>query len=72
MILKKYYEFIDGIKGIGILLIVFVHWGAYSDNSFARIYSVYGAKAVEMFIIVSTFLSCKSYAGHYNSIRLGC
>lgn len=61
---KKYYGFIDGIKGISILLIVLVHWGAYSDNQFVSTYSAYGARAVEMFLIVSTFLSCKSYTGY--------
>ena len=68
---RKQYGFIDGIKGISILSIILVHWGAYSGNSVVCTYSAYGARAVEMFLIVSTFLSCKSYTRYCNNCDMG-
>lgn len=60
----QYYKGLDGLKGIAILGVVMVHWGEYlhtSNNTLNTLVTA-GAKGVELFLIITTFLACSSYS----------
>ena len=60
----KNIKCLDGLKGLSILGVLIVHWGNYfyTDNKIFQILISNGAKGVEMFFIIATFLGCMSYS----------
>lgn len=59
----KHLKSIDGLKGIGIVAIIMTHWGSYlnQNNSIIKTIITNSSVAVEMFLIITVFLSCMSY-----------